>query len=337
MLRHSLSKLALAAGLALGGAAAHADLDPAAVFTGEVGLSVDGLGSTASATGNIQAFIPLGATVLRAFLYAPTVNGANFTTGTFNAAGITLGGFAVANFNAIVGIPGYSTGRADVTALVQALAGGGSASQYQFAVTEGTRSSSIDGIVLAIVYQLAGLPQASIALLDGGQAQGGETTTVNFASPITDPSSPSFVAQLGLGISFSAGGQQSNVDVNGQALTRFAGDNDDGAPQNGALITVGGLGDNPLNNVADYADDDELYTLTPFLRTGDTQFTIRTDNPSSDDNIFFASLYVTAQFRDVNDVPVIPSIPEPETYALMLAGLGLLGAAAKRRKAKRAA
>lgn len=337
-MRRSLSNIALAIGLALGGATAQADLNPAAIYTGEVGLSVDGVGSTSAATGNVSAIVPIGATVLKAFLYAPTVSGVGFTIAQFNAAGITLAGAAVANFSSIVGIPGYATGRADVTSLIQTIAGVGSAAPFTWAVTEGTASASIDGIVLAIVYQLAGLPQASIALLDGGQAQGGETTTVNFASPLTDPTAPTFVAQLGLGISYSAGPQNnqfSNVDVNGTRLTSSAGGFDDGAFANGALITVGGIGDsaaNPTDPLSGASADDELYTLTPFLKKGDTSFTLRTNNPSFDDNIFFASLYVTAQFKDVNDVPVVPSIPEPETYALMLAGLGLLGAAAKRRR-----
>ncbi len=34
----------------------------------------------------------------------------------------------------------------------------------------------------------------------------------------------------------------------------------------------------------------------------------------------------------VNEVPVIAAIPEPETYAMMLAGLGLLGTVARRRR-----
>jgi hypothetical protein len=42
-----------------------------------------------------------------------------------------------------------------------------------------------------------------------------------------------------------------------------------------------------------------------------------------------------AGFEQSSGVPVVPGIPEPETYALMLAGLGLLGAMARRRRAQR--
>ena len=40
---------------------------------------------------------------------------------------------------------------------------------------------------------------------------------------------------------------------------------------------------------------------------------------------------------DATQLTVVTPVPEPETYALMLAGLGVLGAAAKRRAAKRRA
>jgi hypothetical protein len=115
MLRQSLSKLALAAGLALGGAAAHADLSPAGIYTGNVGLSVDGIGGTAANPGDVQASVPLGATVLQAFLYAATIPNATRPLAFFDAAGITLAGQAITNFSRVVGIPGYSTGVADVT------------------------------------------------------------------------------------------------------------------------------------------------------------------------------------------------------------------------------
>jgi len=38
-------------------------------------------------------------------------------------------------------------------------------------------------------------------------------------------------------------------------------------------------------------------------------------------------------FTNTRSVPVVPSIPEPQTYALMLAGLGVMATLARRRKA----
>ena len=84
-------------------------------------------------------------------------------------------------------------------------------------------------------------------------------------------------------------------------MTTWAGGNDDGADANGALITVGGVGDstaNPpdplLKPVFDRRYDDELYSLLPFVANGDTQITVHTQNPSSDDNVFFAALELTS-------------------------------------------
>jgi len=35
-----------------------------------------------------------------------------------------------------------------------------------------------------------------------------------------------------------------------------------------------------------------LYTLLPFVKTGDTQIQVHTQNPSNDDNMFFAGLFI---------------------------------------------
>lgn len=44
----------------------------------------------------------------------------------------------------------------------------------------------------------------------------------------------------------------------------------------------------------------------------------------------------SAETHDVDNVVFTSAVPEPESYALMLAGLGLMGAIARRRKAKQA-
>jgi cysteine-rich repeat protein len=86
--------------------------------------------------------------------------------------------------------------------------------------------------------------------------------------------------------------------VNGARLTSFAGGFDDGFPQNGGLLTVGGYNDsndNPGNPFGeDFNDpDDELYNLVPFLVEGDDEVDVRTVNTSNDDIIFFAAIFST--------------------------------------------
>ena len=131
----------------------------------------------------------------------------------------------------------------------------------------------------------------------------GDTFNIGLATPI-DKSDPNLKLDLGLGISFSyqSGGSQqfSTVDVNGQRVSSAAGGEDDGQPANGALITVGGVGDSNANPSDPNApptnprSDDELYSLLPFVNTGDTTIQVATRNPSGDDNIFYASLVLNS-------------------------------------------
>lgn len=337
-----LVRLAVAAAICTLAGAASAGLTSAGTWTGTVGLSVDGIGSNNTPVGDVQASIPIGATILQAYLYsAGTPTASNYplsprTLADYNGAGISLAGVAITNFDTLVGavsprtdIVGWATGRADVTTLVRTLTAGAATTSFSWTVTEGAaRNAGIDGEVLAIVYSAPGLAHGSVAFLNGGQNTGGETSIVNLGTPLTDPTAAGFASTLGLGISFSCcDTQKSTVKVNGGLVTDNAGNNDDGlAVADGSLITVGGLGDTPANGQS-YANDHELYDLRPFLHTGDTSFSIFTQNPSNDDNIFFASLYITGDITTIT-----PGVPEPETYALMLAGLGLLGVAARRRQ-----
>ena len=102
------------------------------------------------------------------------------------------------------------------------------------------------------------------------------------------------------------------VDVNDDRLTSCAGNYDDGIGENGALITVGGVGDDtanpadPLQQPGDgqeeRVDDDELYDIASFTDQGDTELTITTSNPSQDDNLFLAVVQIAAQTTVANEI-----------------------------------
>ncbi|CCQ64459.1 Flagellar hook-length control protein FliK [Crocosphaera watsonii WH 0401] len=64
-----------------------------------------------------------------------------------------------------------------------------------------------------------------------------------------------------------------------------------------------------------------MYDLTPFLSAGDSQIVIDTENPSNNDNIFFAGINITA-VAGVNEQP--PTVPEP-TSIIGLLTFGLFG------------
>jgi hypothetical protein len=323
------------------GHSASAALLPVGIFNGNVAVSIDGIGSNSNPVGSVQAMVPAGSTILAAYLYSagtpyPWYSDSPRTLADYNTAGISLAGTPVNNFTALVGaistradIGQWFTARADVTSLVQSLVAAGAGPDYAWSVEEGTKNTRIDGEVLAIVYSNPSLPVGSVALLDGGQNTGGETTNVALGAPLGDPTAAGFAAMMSIASTFSCCGQASTISVNGTELTRFAGNFDDGlVASDGSLITVGGIGDDPSNNVASYDDDDELYDLRSFLALGDTSFSIFTQNETNDDNIFFMGLYLTGNIRDINPTPT----PEPGSLALL--GLGLAGLGLTRRRQK---
>jgi len=311
--------LAAAALLVVGASLAHASLNVAYQFVGNGNWSIDGVGGNNTPVGTVSANIPVGATVQKAFLYSSMSN----ISGTLSAPSVTFEGTnysgaawtSLGNYQPNAAFPNFWLGayRTDVTAQVAGLAGGGSASLFNWTVNAENPTGNIDGEVLAIIYSLPSEQTRTLAFLDGFSSSTGDATTINFASPLTagQLADPNFQAQLSLGIGFSTGGSQSSsvdINVNGNRLTSAAGGADDGSLTNGALITVGGIGDNPANPLdpnSNNAADDELYTLNPFLSAGMNSFSILTRNPSLDDNIFFAGLNITAQAR-VNDPPGVP-------------------------------
>jgi hypothetical protein len=280
--------------------------DPA-TFSGRGGYSADGLGQIGTG-GTIQAEVPAGSTVVQAYLY-----GTYFVTNPSDLT-ITLDSTSVA-LTKISDVNTLSTARADVTTQVATKVGSGGG------ITDFTVSNDpeeLDGVALIVLFANPALPDTTIAVLDGSASQTGDSATFTFAAPL-DKTVPGFSARLTLGSGFSFQGpspvvphecgtgpsQSSLVDVNGVRLTSCAGNFDDGAGENGALITVGGVGDLP-DNPADPNQqpgdgtlvrvlDDELYDLAPLLAQGAASVTISTSNPSQDDNLFLALIAITAR------------------------------------------
>jgi hypothetical protein len=213
---------------------------------------------------------------------------------------IKLNGVAINTWNAvIVGSTGTSNQYADVTSIVAALINPLPAGTINILYEE-LVSFSVDGAVLVVVFHdPAETTTNSVNLYFGAQDPLGDNFELNFGAPI-DKSIPDLVLTLSLGISFGfqPSTQFSIVNVNNQRLSTSAGGQDDGEPTDGALLTVGGLGDTTANPANPFQDgslsdryDDELYNLLSFVNNGDTSASVFTQNPSQNDNIFFAGIF----------------------------------------------
>ncbi len=320
-----------AAGLAIlvASGAAHASLEPFKSFVGNVAMSTDGFGSVSN-SGTISASVPAGSTVVAAYLYSSTFGTLGTPTVTLDGSAVSFGP-RVANTTACCSLASF---RADVTGIAASKINGGPGGIYDFAVAETGLGGNTDGEALVVVYSNPILPSASVGILDGFAAVGGDTTSINFADPL-DPTDPGFFAQMILGIGFSCCSQRSTVHVNGTLLTENAGNNDDGVGSisNGQLITVGGFDDPFSPLLPSYAADHERYDIASFVNEGDTSISVRTSNASQDDNIFLAGFYVSGEagFNEPPPPRQPPTdVPLPATAFLL--GAGALGLGWRRRR-----
>jgi hypothetical protein len=314
-------------------------------FNGNGNWSLDAVGSDNTPVGNIDAFVPLGSKIEKAFLYSTNKAG-NSDVPAVNFDGTTYSGVSWTNLgtNPAASLTAFRT---DVTTQVATKIGGGSASNFIFSILSENPNISIDGEALAIVYSNPNEMERTIAFLDGFSNSRGDTTSVNLAAPLTSAkiADPNFEALLSLGIGFSSQlnviQQFSIVDVNGSRLTSAAGGQDDGIPSSFSnLITLGGIGDsidNPANPLAiptNPRSDDELYSLKPFLAAGNTQIKIDTINPSNDDNIFFAGVNITAVAGVNAPPPPSPTTQVPEPFTIVGTLIGATAAYRTRQRLK---
>ncbi|MCI0436937.1 MAG: hypothetical protein L0271_25355, partial [Gemmatimonadetes bacterium] len=248
----------------------------------------------------VQVEKPAGATVRGAYLAAASTGFSGFV---IPDGAVTIDGVGVNWDAAVPSSIGSSNHWADVTSLVAAKIDAAAAGRVDFTIGE---TGNIDGTILAVIFDDASQTQDNTIVLSfGAQTITGDNFFVNLADPL-DKTDPNLVMDMGLGISFgfqdNGGGQRSDITVNGTKVSGCAGGRDDGLDgANGSLITVGGLDDsndnpaNPNQTNCFTRDDDELYDLIPFTQQNDTQILVNTFNPSNDDNIFFASFFLTVK------------------------------------------
>ena len=269
-------------------------LQPFYTDVGNLTLSLDAVG-TLSSSGTIQVEKPGDGVVRKAFLFSASTGLTGYLP---TNSDVTIDDQPVAwndDWTRASGISSYNVA-ADVTSSVSGKLNAAPGGTVDFSIGEGN-SSFLDGEVLAVVWQSPSARARTIVLMYGALSPGGDHFEVNLGEPLK----PSSSATMSLGISYGhqPSGQYSNIKVNGTQLTSAAGGEDDGEPSNGALITVGGIGDsvgNPTDpNAHDECElaprcDDERYDLKALVGTGATSFTVDTDNPSNDDNVFLAAL-----------------------------------------------
>lgn len=288
-------------------------ITPFSTETGFISLSVDGLGSN-DASGIISVQKPAGATVRKAFMAAASTG---FSGRILANGDVTINGTGV-NWNVVASTPSSissSNSLADVTSIVKPVVDAAPTGRVNFTITE-VSTLGIDGEILAVVFNDPNQTVSNtVVLLFGAQNIAGDQFAIGLANPI-NLSDPNLKLDLGLGISFSFQqppgniNQISRIDVNTVRMSTAAGGQDDGPfpGANGSLLTMGGLDDSNNNppplgppSSGDSIPDDELYNLIPFVANGTTLINVNTINPSNDDNIFFASLFLGSQTAVVGE------------------------------------
>ena len=295
--------------------AANASISPVVTEVGKISWCIDGLGLYPDTIGIIQVEKPAGAMVKSAYMAAATTG---FRSYQLAAGDIKIDGADVVWTTEIANSIGSYNYWADVTSLVEDKINAAPAGRIDFTITE-SPDYDTDGELLVVIFDdPAQTTDNTIILMFGAQLTTGDNFNILLAEPL-DLTDPNLALDFSLASSYSyqeSSYQFSVVDVNGQRMTSWAGGNDDGitTASNGNLFTVGGLDDNTANPadpnaqpLGDKRYDDELYSLLPFVQTGDTSIAVSTLNPSNDDNLLFAGLYLRSVTASIGQILLSPT------------------------------
>lgn len=266
--------------------------------TGRLKTSIDGLGTT-TGSGMIQVEKPnASAKVVAAFV---TLVGTSGTANLATPTDVTLDGQAI-SFSHDANVTQNSAFKnffADVTTLVKTTVDAAGAGVIDVAVNEGASQSSFDGLSLIVIFDDPNTVWSSVVIAFGASKSAGDSFTLGFpALNANEIAGHRLSVGIGFGFQTTSGLQSSTIDIttssiaSASRIAEYAGSFDDGTAANGALITVGGVGDSNANPIigAPFTNpaDDELYNLSGLLSVGDTELTISTRNASGDDNLFQA-------------------------------------------------
>ncbi|MDC1205470.1 hypothetical protein N8083_01325 [Candidatus Pacebacteria bacterium] len=290
-----------------------AELNPVFQEIGKISVSVDAEGNNDIAGGTIQVDKPQGTTVKKAFMLASSFSGRVIEDGDVSLAGTpVVWSLTEANSAFAANDDFFYSVFADVTEIVKPAIDAAPTGILDLTVVE-QNTDTIDGTILVVIFDNPNVTEdQSVILLFGAQSTGGDIFYVDFTEPL-DATTEQIDMGLGIGYSYqnTSGTNQVNIiDVNDMRLTSSAGGEDDGGSYDGALITVGGIGDSndnpePNDPSGGFDSDDELYDLLPFINTGDKQIKVFSQNPSNDDNIFFSYFLLSesAAILPLVDIP----------------------------------
>ena len=287
---------------------------------GRISWSIDGSADVAHVAGEavpIQVEKPEGALVRKAIFISG--DGGNRNGNSHPPLDLRLNGSPVVFTHWAYLTTGdrFNTYYGDVTELVKATIDDHAAGIFDLPFDQGDNSDGdyVEGGSLVVIFDDPNAELSSVYLQAGTSDPAGDSFTFNFDALTLEKLANPMILSIGSSNSFQTdapddgeGGsgvnQHSNISANGNVISDSAGGCDDmvdypvGCNSMG-YNTIGGVGDDldmptvPWTNPPGYFAEDELYDIASMMTFGDTGLTVETINPSNDDNLYFAGVFLT--------------------------------------------